>query len=287
MRSRGFWVGFALACPLLIASCQDRDVVEPHGPAATAAACIQTYNGATQEVISNNVVANCGRYGIQVSADPAIGPNDYTTVDNNIVVNVNGPGIYESTFGSIGTNNVYYNNIVYNNSPNISLVNGRQSGTITLTAAQFGVLFLNYTGDGNGDYYLQGGAAAIDAGTTNCAAGVSTCVPSIDVDSMPRPQRAAYDIGVYESPQNHYVSSSGNDASHCTVHRTVARIRTRAIESSAMSSTTSARGGRSTKPTASTSPVRAILRRTISLRALLQPAFKLTTVLPGRLSPTT
>ena len=72
-------------------------IIENNIVTRAAAACIQTYNGATQEVISNNVVANCGKYGIQISADPAIGPNDYTTVDNNIVVNVNGLGIYEST----------------------------------------------------------------------------------------------------------------------------------------------------------------------------------------------
>jgi len=165
----------------------------------TAAACIQTYHGATHLVIANNVVANCGRYGIQISADPALTANDYTTVDNNIVVNVNGYGIWESSFGAIGTHNVYNNNIVYNNAPNMSLVSGTQSGTLALTSAQFSALFVNYTGAGmTGDYQLQGGAMAIDRGTTLCAASVVVCVPVLDFTGILRPQGVAYDIGAYE-----------------------------------------------------------------------------------------
>jgi uncharacterized protein YjdB len=163
-----------------------------------ASACIQTYHGATRLTIVNNVVANCGKYGIQISGDPAITSNDYTTVDNNIVVNVNGYGIWESTSGAIGTHNVYNNNIVYNNATNLSLVNGTQSGTITLTSAQFSALFVNYTGDRTGDYHLQSGAVAIDRGTTVCAAGVSLCVPLLDFAGTARPKGAAYDIGAYE-----------------------------------------------------------------------------------------
>ncbi len=163
-----------------------------------ASACIQTYHGATHLTISNNVVANCGRYGIQISADPAVTSNDYTTVDNNIVVNVNGYGIWESTSGSIGTHNVYNNNIVYNNATNLSLVNGTQSGTLTLSSTQFSALFVNYTGDMTGDYHLQSGAVAIDRGTTLCAAGVVICVPGLDFTGILRPQGVAYDIGAYE-----------------------------------------------------------------------------------------
>src|SRR3989441_596577 len=173
-------------------------VVENNIVTRAASACIQTYHGATRLTIVNNVVANCGRYGIQISGDPAITSNDYTTVDNNIVVNVNGYGIWESTSGAIGTHNVYNNNIVYNNATNVSLVNGTQSGTLTLSSTQFSALFVNYTGDMTGDYHLQSGAMAIDRGSTLCAAGVVLCVPLLDFAGIARPQGAAYDIGAYE-----------------------------------------------------------------------------------------
>ena len=162
-----------------------------------SAACISTYHAATRMIISNNVVANCGRYGIQVSADVADATHDYTTVNNNIVVNVAGPGIQE--FPAVGTHNVFNNNIVYNNAGgNFSLIYGTQSGTLTLTSAQFSALFVNYTGDMNGDYHLQSGAVAIDAGTTVCAIGVSLCVPLLDFAGLLRPTGVAYDIGAHE-----------------------------------------------------------------------------------------
>ncbi len=162
-----------------------------------ASACIQTYHGATRLTISNNVVANCGKYGIQLSADPAVTVNDYTTVDNNIIVNGGQYGIHEAY--SLGSHIVYNNNIVYNNpAGNISGSTGIQSGTITLTSAQFSALFVNYTGDMTGDYHLRSGAVAIDAGTTLCATGVVICVPALDFTGIARPQGLAYDIGSYE-----------------------------------------------------------------------------------------
>jgi uncharacterized protein YjdB len=162
-----------------------------------SAACIHLYHGTTRTIIANNVAANCGRYGILISADGAITANDYTTVSNNIVVNTPGRGIYE--FPAVGSHNVYNNNIVYNNTGgNFVLIDGTQSGTITLTSAQFSALFVNYTGDMRGDYHLRPGAVAIDAGTTSCAAGVTRCVPLLDFDGLPRPRGAAYDIGAYE-----------------------------------------------------------------------------------------
>jgi len=174
-------------------------VVENNIVTRASAACISSYHGASRLVISNNVVAHCGRYGIQISADSARTTNDFTTVDNNIVVNGGNFGIYESPYGSTGPHNVYNNNIVYNNpAGNIVLTMGTESGTITLTSAQFSALFLNYTGDMNGDYHLASGAIAIDAGTTSCASGVGSCVPLTDFDGIIRPQGTAYDIGAYE-----------------------------------------------------------------------------------------
>jgi hypothetical protein len=166
-----------------------------------ASACIQTYHGATHLTIANNVVANCGKYGITISADPALTTNDYTTVDNNIIVNGGGYGIFQGY--SLGSHNVYNNNILYNN-PSGDISNPEagtsaiQSGNITLTSAQFSALFVNYTGDMTGDYHLRSGAVAIDAGTTVCAAGVVLCVPGLDFAGLLRPRGTAYDIGAYE-----------------------------------------------------------------------------------------
>jgi len=49
-----------------------------------------------------------------------------------------------------------------------------------------------------GDYHLRSGAVAIDAGTTSCAAGVSSCVPLLDLDGVARSVGTAYDIGPFE-----------------------------------------------------------------------------------------
>jgi len=158
------------------------------------AACIELYHNTTNEIVTNNTVANCGRYGIEIGADPSIGVNRNSIVNNNIVVNVNGRGFHETN--SVG--DVFYNNVIYNNNPNWDICCGVQSGTITLTSARFNALFVNYTGDMTGDYHLQAGAAAIDAGTTLCVAGVGVCVPAFDFAGTGRPNGAAYDIGAYE-----------------------------------------------------------------------------------------
>lgn len=160
-----------------------------------AAACIDAWHGATNMIISHNTVANCGEYGIEIGADPLLTVNQNSTVNNNIVVNVAGRGFHETN----SSGGIFYNNIVYNNSPNFDLCCGTESGAIVLTDAQFNGLFVNYTGDMNGDYHLQANALAINRGTTACAPlGASPCVPPADFDGIFRPQGTAYDIGAYE-----------------------------------------------------------------------------------------
>jgi hypothetical protein len=177
----------------------NNSVVENNIVTRAAAACITTYHGSTHEVISNNTVANCGHYGIQISADGAITSNDYTTVDNNIVVNVAGFGIQE--WPSVGTHNVYNHNIVYNNTGgNFSLISGTQSGNITLTSSQFSTLFVSYTGTISGNYQLGAGSTAVANGTTNCAPSPALvpCVPNTDIVGVIRPSGPTLDIGAYQ-----------------------------------------------------------------------------------------
>src|SRR5262245_7888528 len=143
----------------------------------------------------------------------AIGPNggnvsgpyvhDNTTVNNNIVV-MNGwavgAGAAIVEYGSVGSNVVYQNNLVYGNTPSdFGLLGGKvPTATVTLVASEFTKLFVNFQANGSGDYHLQAGARALDTGTTTCAAGVVGCAPLLDFDRVSRPRGAAYDIGAYE-----------------------------------------------------------------------------------------
>src|SRR5205814_1107711 len=161
-----------------------------------SAACIHLFHGTTHEIVSNNVVANCGMFGIEVSAGGGT-TDDYTTVDNNIIVNVNGRGIYE--FPSTGCHNVYNNNVVYNNAPNLELICGTQAGTLTLTSAQFNALFVNYTGDMNGDYHPRSGPAAprAEARTARVARATTSCAPG----GTPRPRAPGWLASSVRLPQ--------------------------------------------------------------------------------------
>jgi parallel beta-helix repeat protein len=166
-----------------------------------AGAGIHAWHSATRNILSNNTVANCAHWGILIGGGSPAGNN---TVNNNIVVNNGGGGVGDAAGldeydSAAGPNNVFDNNVVYNNRvKDVSLITGTQSGTITLNAAQFSSLFLNYTGDMSGNYHLQSGAAAINAGTTACAAGVINCVPPTDFDGVARPKGTAYCVGAYE-----------------------------------------------------------------------------------------
>jgi hypothetical protein len=169
--------------------------------------CWVSYHQASNEIITNNIFANCGRGGIEISNDTSGTPNkiDFSTVTNNIVVNngANGgqQGIQE--FGSgctaVGANNLYVSNLLYGNSPSDwGLCAGHtHSGDQTGNNAS---VFVNYQGNGSGDYHSPNGSSAIDNGTTVCANGVSSCVPAVDFDGNVRPDSPGTnpDIGAYE-----------------------------------------------------------------------------------------
>jgi hypothetical protein len=156
---------------------------------------IHLYGYTTNETVVNNTVFNNGRGGIIVSSNGTV-VDDYTTVNDNIVVN-NGVttadnGIREVSYpsGFIGSHITYSNNLTFGNRPgNYSLIvnrttNPRTSGTTSTT-------FANYTGTQTGDYRLKSGSPALNTGTSSLA-------PRSDLNGGGRPQGGVFDIGAYE-----------------------------------------------------------------------------------------
>ena len=152
---------------------------------------IHLYHAATNDTISNNTVFENGAGGIVLAAN--IGTNDYTIVDNNIVVHNFASGLYNDGYGiqersGTGTHNQYHNNLVYQNARGgFSLQNGlTATGTVTADPQ-----FVNYTGTISGDYQLKSTSPAINAGTSQAA-------PAIDIHGGARPYSGYFDIGCYE-----------------------------------------------------------------------------------------
>jgi hypothetical protein len=179
-------------------------------------------SGVCHQVISNNTIFNNSQGGILIEN---VGSTrgywdecrngsiaDYMTVNDNISVN-NGigrtytgttAGIDATGYGTGGKHNLYSNNLVFGNeprnatlaAPDISIQ--QKTGTISS-------LFANFQPDTNWapaspynylNYSLAPGSPAIGAGTTDCAPGVNSCAPTIDVTGARRPQRV-YDIGAF------------------------------------------------------------------------------------------
>jgi Ca2+-binding RTX toxin-like protein len=146
---------------------------------------ISNYHDATNNTIVNNTIFNAG-YGIDVWGGGTYklsGTADNFFVANNIVYN-SGTGIVEG--GTMGTHNVFTNNLLNGNGTNLSLAHATAQNTVT-SAPQF----VNYVANGGGDYHLKSGSPGIDAGTANHA-------PATDMAGTPRPSGAGYDIGAYE-----------------------------------------------------------------------------------------
>jgi parallel beta-helix repeat protein len=142
---------------------------------------IHFYHAPSAVTVANNTVFNNVYGGIYVNGASNM------LVTNNIVGNNKNWGIVEA-YGTIGTNNQYLNNLVYNNpGGNISIASQSvQSGTIVADPQ-----FVNYTGGADGDYSLKSTSPARDHGTSRGA-------PTYDADGGPRPINAAWDMGEIE-----------------------------------------------------------------------------------------
>ncbi|MFC6518655.1 DUF1565 domain-containing protein [Undibacterium arcticum] len=146
---------------------------------------ITSWHNATNLTITNNTVFGNGQ-GITVGGggyyNGFSGPNDYSTVANNIVYDNSGTGIDEE--GTTGTHNVYVNNLSYGNGGNVSLRNGlTATGSIAANPQ-----FVNYIRGGGGDYHLQSTSPAV-------ATGAKTYLPTID---LPGATRVQADMGAYK-----------------------------------------------------------------------------------------
>ena len=150
-------------------------------------AAIQMWHDARNVVVSNNTVSR-SLTGIVVGGGDYYhtkGPNDFTSVHNNIVFD-NRYGITE--LGATGPNNTYRNNLVFQNAvTDWQLLNGlTHTGTIT-QAPQF----VSYGKTDVPDFRLRSTSPAIGRGTDEAAAPT-------DIAGKTRAKATGIDIGAYQ-----------------------------------------------------------------------------------------
>ncbi|MEN3365921.1 MAG: hypothetical protein V7606_3195 [Burkholderiales bacterium] len=147
---------------------------------------IHLWHDASNINIANNTAFN-NFIGIIVGGGnfyhSTTGVVDYVTVTNNILVD-NAIGATES--GSVGTHNIYYNNLVYQNSRYDFGTLNKPLGTVMANPQ-----FRDYQPDGTGDYRLRSTSPALNvADTTNS--------PTVDIEGARRPYGGGVDLGAYE-----------------------------------------------------------------------------------------
>lgn len=149
-----------------------------------AEAAIHLWHDATNVLIANNTVSSSGS-GIIVGGGDfyhTAGPNDYTTVINNIVYD-NKYGISEQ--GSTGSHNSYKNNLSFQNSTyNWSL----QSGLPNTAGVSADPQFVSYSRSGTPNYHLLETSPAIGTGTAANA-------PALNMDGVGR--ASSFSMGAY------------------------------------------------------------------------------------------
>jgi hypothetical protein len=144
---------------------------------------ITTWHDANHVKIVNNTIF-ASHNGVMIGGGDyyhTSGPNDYSQVSNNIIYD-NDTGIME--FGDTGTNNIYSNNLIYGNGTNLSMNNGKVTGTVSADPK-----FVKYDPSGSGDYRLASDSSAVNSGTSSGA-------PTLDMNGGGR--QGAVDIGAME-----------------------------------------------------------------------------------------
>jgi hypothetical protein len=154
---------------------------------------IHMWHGASNMVIANNTSFANMQSGLVVGGGDSglTTGNNNTAVFNNIFVNNRNYGMTQQ--GTFGPSNTFKNNLIYGNGLG-AVYQLTDSGRIAANPA-----FVNYNPKGTGDYHLQSGSPAIDAGVSSATAGITNGVaPSDDFDGNGRPTGGAWDIGAYE-----------------------------------------------------------------------------------------
>ncbi|MBO9605023.1 MAG: right-handed parallel beta-helix repeat-containing protein [Paenibacillaceae bacterium] len=156
--------------------------------------------------IFNNVVVNASGSGIfsddrRNEADPVF-DHAGVRIMNNTIVNPGSHGMWMWNLQTYG--NTFYNNIVIQPNAGTTMPDNTtrefvklQKGGIDWTEANnfysTGTTGIGFVDAASGDYRLQSGSPAIDAGRDLSAAGVT-----FDLAGTERPQGEAFDIGAYE-----------------------------------------------------------------------------------------
>jgi len=152
-----------------------------------AGAGIHLWHDANRVDVTGNTISTSGT-GIVVGGGDyyhSKGPNDFTQVANNIVFD-NKHGVIEQ--GDTGENNIYVNNLVFQNAvADWRLPEGRRHvGTIAAEPA-----FVEYSRTGTPDFRLSPRSPAIGK-------GVGSDKPEQDFQGKPRNKETGYDIGAYQ-----------------------------------------------------------------------------------------
>ncbi|WP_313178351.1 DUF1565 domain-containing protein [Massilia sp.] len=148
---------------------------------------IHLWHDANRVDVTGNTISTSGT-GIVVGGGDyyhSKGPNDFTQVANNIVFD-NKHGVIEQ--GDTGENNIYVNNLVFQNAvADWRLPEGRKHiGTIAAEPA-----FVEYTRTGTPDFRLSPRSPAIGE-------GVGGAKPEQDIVGKPRSKETGFDIGAYQ-----------------------------------------------------------------------------------------
>lgn len=148
--------------------------------------------GIGDRLISNNIITNIGSYAVFCDDRAGEITGSHVRIINNTILTY---GLDAYLLYNQYTVNEFSNNLLTTPGSGHSLINTNGSGaTYTATTNVTGALgSLGFVNTSIGDYHLNSGASAVDAGTNFSSVGVTD-----DFDHTSRPQGTAYDVGAYE-----------------------------------------------------------------------------------------